>query len=92
MLDPQRSHGASSSTSTAREDFRAKVHAAQAAPQNGAARREPGGLIFRGRVTVRYQVQEMLRIERIFEEEGIRGRTRRLQSADPGRRATGRRR
>jgi hypothetical protein len=30
-------------------------------------------LIFEDELTVRYQVQEMLRIERIFEEEGIRG-------------------
>ena len=30
-------------------------------------------LIFEDEVTVRYQVQEMLRIERIFEEDGIRG-------------------
>ena len=30
-------------------------------------------LIFEDEVTVRYQVQEMLRIEKIFEEEGIRG-------------------
>ena len=30
-------------------------------------------LIFEDETTVRYQVQEMLRIERIFEEEGIRG-------------------
>jgi hypothetical protein len=30
-------------------------------------------LIFEDEITVRYQVQEMLRIERIFEEEGIRG-------------------
>ena len=29
-------------------------------------------LIFEDELTVRYQVQEMLRIERIFEEEGIR--------------------
>ena len=29
-------------------------------------------LIFEDEQTVRYQVQEMLRIERIFEEEGIR--------------------
>jgi Protein of unknown function (DUF3501) len=29
-------------------------------------------LIFEDEVTVRYQVQEMLRIEKIFEEEGIR--------------------
>jgi hypothetical protein len=30
-------------------------------------------LLFEDEQTVRYQVQEMLRIERIFEEEGIRG-------------------
>ena len=30
-------------------------------------------LIFEDELTVRYQVQEMLRIERIFEEDGIRG-------------------
>jgi hypothetical protein len=30
-------------------------------------------LIFEDEATIRYQVQEMLRIERIFEEEGIRG-------------------
>ncbi len=30
-------------------------------------------LIFEDETTIRYQVQEMLRIERIFEEEGIRG-------------------
>ena len=30
-------------------------------------------LIFEDEVTVRYQVQEMLRIEKIFEAEGIRG-------------------
>jgi len=30
-------------------------------------------LIFEDEVTIRYQVQEMLRIERIFEAEGIRG-------------------
>ena len=30
-------------------------------------------LIFEDELTVRYQVQEMLRIERIFEAEGIRG-------------------
>ena len=30
-------------------------------------------LIFEDETTIRYQVQEMLRIERIFEEQGIRG-------------------
>ena len=30
-------------------------------------------LIFEDELTVRYQIQEMLRIERIFEEEGIQG-------------------
>jgi uncharacterized protein DUF3501 len=30
-------------------------------------------LLFEDELTIRYQVQEMLRIERIFEEQGIRG-------------------
>ena len=30
-------------------------------------------LLFEDELTIRYQVQEMLRIERIFEEDGIRG-------------------
>ena len=30
-------------------------------------------LLFEDELTIRYQIQEMLRIERIFEEEGIRG-------------------
>src|SRR5947207_13846309 len=30
-------------------------------------------LLFEDELTIRYQVQEMLRIERIFEEEGIQG-------------------
>jgi hypothetical protein len=30
-------------------------------------------LLFEDELTIRYQVQEMLRVERIFEEEGIRG-------------------
>ena len=30
-------------------------------------------LIFEDELTIRYQVQEMLRVERIFEEDGIRG-------------------
>jgi hypothetical protein len=30
-------------------------------------------LVFEDELTIRYQVQEMLRIERIFEDEGIRG-------------------
>ena len=54
----------------ARNDFRAKV----------LAHKKPrtvhlGGhvtLIFEDELTVRYQVQEMLRVERIFEEQGIR--------------------
>ncbi len=42
-------------------------------------------LCFEDRVTVQYQVQEMLRIERIFEAAGHRRRARRVQPADPGR-------
>jgi hypothetical protein len=30
-------------------------------------------LIFEDELTIRYQIQEMLRVERIFEDEGIRG-------------------
>jgi len=37
-------------------------------------------LIFEDEQTIRYQVQEMLRIERIFEDEGIRGE---LQAYNP---------
>jgi hypothetical protein len=55
----------------ARNEFRARV----------IAHKKPrtvhlGGhvtLLFEDELTIRYQVQEMLRIERIFEEEGIRG-------------------
>ena len=38
-------------------------------------------LLFEDELTVRYQIQEMLRIEKVFEEAGIRGRARRLQPA-----------
>ena len=40
---------------------------------------------FEDRVTVQYQVQEMLRIERIFEAHGIAEELDSLQPADPGR-------
>ena len=53
-----------------RDDFRAKSHGAQ-----GAIAASPLGtnatLYFEDRLTMQYQVQEMLRIERIFEAEGI---------------------
>ena len=52
-----------------RGDFRAKVMA------HKQTRRVPLGpnatLYFEDRLTMQYQVQEMLRIERIFEQEGI---------------------
>jgi hypothetical protein len=55
---------------TARGDFRAKVIA------HKKHRNVPLGdhvtLIFEDELTIRYQIQEMLRIERIFEAEGIR--------------------
>ena len=41
--------------------------------------------LFEDRLTVQYQVQEMLRTERIFEAEGHRRGARRLQPADPRR-------
>ena len=42
--------------------------------------------VFEDQLTIQYQVQEMLRIERIFEADGHPGGARRLQPADPGRR------
>ena len=54
----------------ARKDFRAKVlaHKKNRTVQLG----EHVTLVFEDELTMRYQVQEMLRVERIFEEEGIR--------------------
>ena len=54
----------------ARKDFRAKVmaHKKQRSVQLG----EHVMLIFEDELTIRYQIQEMLRVERIFEEAGIR--------------------
>ncbi len=54
----------------AREPYRAKVIA------HKKNRRLPLGghvtLVFEDELTIRYQIQEMLRVERIFEEDGIR--------------------
>jgi len=54
-----------------RKDFRAKViaHKKNRTVHLG----EHVTLIFEDELTIRYQVQEMLRVERIFEEEGIQG-------------------
>jgi len=54
----------------ARKDFRARViaHKKDRTVQLG----EHVTLIFEDELTIRYQVQEMLRVERIFEEDGIR--------------------
>jgi hypothetical protein len=53
----------------ARKDFRAKVieHKKNRTLHLG----EHLTLVFEDELTIRYQVQEMLRVERIFEEEGI---------------------
>src|SRR4249920_994643 len=53
-----------------RKDFRARVleHKKSRTVHLG----EHVTLLFEDELTIRYQVQEMLRIERIFEEEGIR--------------------
>ena len=53
----------------ARPEFRARViaHKKDRTVQLG----ENVTLIFEDELTIRYQVQEMLRVERIFEEEGI---------------------
>src|SRR6188768_3556814 len=53
----------------ARKDFRAKVIAHK--KDRTAHLGEHVTLIFEDELTIRYQVQEMLRVERIFEEEGI---------------------
>jgi hypothetical protein len=53
----------------ARKEFRAKVLAHK--KNRTVALGEHVTLIFEDEVTVRYQVQEMLRVERIFEEQGI---------------------
>jgi hypothetical protein len=56
--------------SKARRDFRAKVlaHKKNRTVHLG----EHITLVFEDELTMRYQIQEMLRIERIFEEQGIR--------------------
>jgi len=54
-----------------RSSFRAKV--IEHKKHRTVALGEHITLLFEDELTVRYQVQEMLRIERIFEEEGIRG-------------------
>jgi len=55
---------------TQRQDFRARViaHKKQRCVQLG----EHLTLVFEDELTIRYQIQEMLRIERIFEEDAIR--------------------
>jgi hypothetical protein len=53
----------------ARKDFRAKVIAHKKSRTIYLG--EHVTLLFEDELTIRYQVQEMLRIERIFEEEGI---------------------
>ena len=55
----------------ARKDFRARVIAHKKARTIHLG--EHVTLIFEDELTIRYQVQEMLRIEKIFEEEGIDG-------------------
>jgi hypothetical protein len=55
----------------ARDEFRAKVIAHKKARTVHLG--EHLTLAFEDELTMRYQVQEMLRIERIFEEEGIQG-------------------
>lgn len=54
-----------------RKEFRAKVMAHK--KDRTIALGDHVTLIFEDELTIRYQVQEMLRIERIFEDAGIRG-------------------
>src|SRR5215510_10677504 len=53
----------------ARPEFRARVMAHK--KHRTVALGEHVTLIFEDELTIRYQIQEMLRAERIFEEEGI---------------------
>ena len=55
----------------ARKDFRARVIAHKKARSVHLC--EHVTLIFEDQLTIQYQVQEMLRIEKIFEEAGIQG-------------------
>ena len=55
----------------ARKEFRARVIAHKKARTIHLG--EHVTLIFEDELTIRYQVQEMLRIEKIFEEDGIEG-------------------
>ncbi len=61
-----------------RQEFRAKVMAHKKNRKLHVG--EHVMLIFEDELTIRYQVLEMLRVERIFEEEGIRGE---LESYNP---------
>ena len=54
-----------------RKEFRAKVMAHKKG--RSVALGDHLTLVFEDELTIRYQVQEMLRIERIFEQEGIQG-------------------
>jgi hypothetical protein len=54
-----------------RKEFRAKVMAHK--KDRSVALGDHVTLTFEDELTIRYQVQEMLRIERIFEQEGIQG-------------------
>ncbi|MEO6065345.1 MAG: DUF3501 family protein [Lysobacterales bacterium] len=56
--------------SKARKDFRARVLAHK--KHRTVALGEHVTLVFEDELTIRYQIQEMLRVERIFEEAGIR--------------------
>jgi len=62
----------------ARKDFRAKVIAHKQARTVRLG--EHVTLLFEDELTMRYQIQEMLRIERIFEEAGIRDE---IEAYDP---------
>ena len=55
--------------SRARPEFRARVMAHK--KHRTVALGEHVTLIFEDELTIRYQIQEMLRVERIFEDEGI---------------------
>ena len=69
--------------SRGRKDFRAKVMAHKRNRKVHLG--DHVTLIFEDELTIRYQVQEMLRVERIFEEDGIDGELEAYNPAHPGR-------
>jgi hypothetical protein len=65
-----------------RENFRLEVLAHKKNRQ--LALGDNARIYFEDTLTIRYQIQEMLRIEKVFEVAGIEEELGRIQSIDPG--------